>query len=215
MNIRALTTAAFVSALILTGCPAPFSQSETSNPAPGPVPVATWVAQGIPGDLEIAYSYSYGHRLGGEAIQISADGTATYAYSPDGEQEKRFAGKLSPEALRRVVLAFADKRFFSLTLVHGCVVDAEAPPTFSDNRPAEHITEAAQRWVSIRINGTSWEIKRDEGYSGCSAISNRGDANFMSLIGVLRGAVASLPPVTPTAVATGEPVVSTPTPTGP
>jgi hypothetical protein len=102
MNIGPLAVVAFVLVLVLAGCLAP----TPSIPTPTPVPIATWVAQGIPSDLVILYTdfipFSWGHHA---TIQISADGTAAYA-CVGGDCLEGFIRKLSPEALRRVVLAF-------------------------------------------------------------------------------------------------------------
>jgi hypothetical protein len=187
MNIRALMITAFVAVLILTGC------------ASAPGRIANLVAQGIPSDLEINYSYWEGYKLGGEAVHITADGSATYSQSPSdyGGVRKEFVGKLPPEALRRVVLAFEDKRFFS-SRVRDC---------------KGQLTDIGSRTVSIRVGGSFKEVTRDNSPE-CEANSDKGTADFMSLIGILRGAVANLPPVTPSAAATGKPV-STATPAGP
>jgi hypothetical protein len=206
MNIRPLAVAAFVLVLVLAGCLAP----TPSIPTPTPVPIATWVAQGIPSDLIITYDMVIPLVDIQEAIRITADGSATYRRSNPRVTEQ-FQGKLSPEALKRVMLAFEEKRFFHLTLACDCVADTSSPLLACSG--VEHVTEQPVTTVAIRINGLSKELERNEGSVCSGAIYRSGKENFMSLVGILRDAVLDLPPVTPTS--TGAVVPSpTATPTG-
>ena len=210
MNIRPLAIAAFVSVLIPAGCGAP---APTANPLPipTPVPIATWVAQGIPSDLEITYDNFEGIYFD-EELRITADGSATYTIHSESSTLE-YAGKLSPEALKRAVLAFEDRRFFYLTLAEGCVVDVTSTPPSSRNRLREVVSgfDIPQQTVSIRINAISKELRRDTD-NDCP--DSEGQANFLRLQEFLRGLGMGLPTVTPTqtgAVRAG----ASATPTGP
>jgi hypothetical protein len=107
MNIRALMIAAFGSVVILAGSLTP---TPTPLPIQAPVPIATWVAQGIPSDLVVTYHYDVSLLDGQDDIRITADGSATYR--TPSKLPGQFAGKLSPDALKRVISACEEKRFF-------------------------------------------------------------------------------------------------------
>jgi hypothetical protein len=210
MNIRAMI-GVFVSVLILAGCAAPAPPAPSTIPTS--LPIATWVAQGIPSDLRI--QYSYGSRWDrGDELQIRADGTAEYLHwSADGHESTMFAGKLSPDVLRRAILAFEETRFFYLTVDGGCIVDIASPPTSKNRRQQGYVTDQPRLDVSIRINGISKTLTRDEGYS-CSGISNIGNANLSSLAGRLRALGTGLPPWTSGGTGAAQPDLSA-TPTEP
>ena len=219
MDIRAMIMTAFTSAVILGGCMPPALPPvflPTPGPTPTPVPIATWVAQSIPNDLSITYSTSGGYKLGDRVIRIAADGSASDTHYPAyGEPLKQFAGKLSPDTLRSVALAFEMKKFFYLKVTDdGCIIDTTNPPTAAI---PVHVVDAGKSTVSIHINGISTVLSS----GGCELTSARsgkptnvGEDNFSALVGILADAVKDLPPVAPTAAATGEPI-STATPTEP
>jgi hypothetical protein len=195
VNIRALMIAAFGSILVLAGCAAP---------PPTPVLIATWVAQGIPSDLVIEYSGTNGVADLDLDVRIKADGSTTYHSSTYHRLTTpgQHAGKLTTDALKRVVLAFEEKRFFYLEEAgNGCIVDTTRRPIGAQART---VTDIGEYSISIRINGMSKQVSvRDCLMSPESA--NVGWNNFYALTRILEDAVDDLPPVTPTDGGAAEP----------
>jgi hypothetical protein len=166
-----VTVAGLVSALwILVGCQPVPPESPTSTPVPTPVPIATsgalaitpvpiatsvaptitpvpiatWVAEGIPADTRLYYLYEndFLERCSKEEIWIIADGSATYESC-----DVKYAGQLSAEALKRVLLAFEEYGFFALGVdSNGCVIDMTQPPA-----PSATLVEKTDAGYSVTI----------------------------------------------------------------
>jgi len=99
-----------VTAVLVTPSPSlPVSQS-----VPTP-PIADWLVEGIPSDLVITYTYGshYDYSDIVESIRITGDGHATRKCCTR-DSPQRYEGQLSAEALKRVVKAFEENRFFNL-----------------------------------------------------------------------------------------------------
>lgn len=166
MSIRVQAIAVCVLVWFLAGCrtdtPTPLPaatplRTPTAPPTPTPlavstpVPIATWVAQDIPSDLVITVeqSGSFGNEFDTN-VRIGADGSATYIRDPAAADDG--LRKLSPDALRQIVLAFAEHGFFYLEDAgQGCLFDIRDPPS-ATTRPG-YITDMGKYSVSIRING--------------------------------------------------------------
>lgn len=171
---------------------------------PTEAPIATWIAQGIPSDTLIEVTYiSPMQRDSRESIQITADGSATYDYYSAPGQPSRRAGQLSPETLKRVILAFEEKRFFYLRsgafpYDSTCLYDI-ASSAYAGR--GVDILDSPSTQVKIRINGISKDVRYNPcGYdlAGSSlAEAKKGETNLRSLFDLIRETVKTLPPATP------------------
>lgn len=212
MHLRVLLGGLIATVILASGCvfsvdrPEAPTPSPTSVPLPTPVPLAAWLAQGVPSDTLIEFTYVQPMILSREFIQITADGSAVYDHHSHPSQPqpfRRLQGKLAPETLRRVILAFEEQRFFYLSNGPGqygsyCLYDSASPAYFGLGK---ELLDGPSTEVKIRINGISKVVH----YSGCdydlagNALTEamQGETNLRELLDLLRDAVQTLPPVTP------------------
>lgn len=250
MNNRALLLATFVAVLILAGCASSADRSETQGQAPilvqrtpvpaaitqGPiptaVPIATWVAEGVPEDTIIKYRFEYGllvpvSQLYGDQLitavdkVIAADGTVTFTWQLNGPGKSRIIerGQVSQDELKRLLLKFAEIDFYSLTntdtsLMY-CVRYLSDPPWPEDTK---EILDDGQQivTVSLTMRGMQKTIKTwPYAATSCPQVYQRATQMLTSLTTLLQ-APRRPPGATqpaPTATTLPTPTSSQPMPT--
>jgi hypothetical protein len=104
-----------------TGCTGPFQTSNmpTNTPTPTSVPLATWIAEGVPEDLVISYSSS--GLAGTHSVTINADGIVSSTLMVldwTGSLAANGTSEISQDELKQILHTFSNANFFSL-----CVFD--------------------------------------------------------------------------------------------
>jgi hypothetical protein len=158
MDIRALIMSTLGSALILGACM-----------TPTPVPIATWVAQGVPEDTVIRYGFSEPLEALSVDVVITANGvfTVTEQFGGRGSSDiTQSTGQFQQDELREILLKFAEIDFFSITsyreatgrTCHFYTADSLPPQT---EEPLW--TDVGPRTISLTIRGMHKTIFNEEG----------------------------------------------------
>ena len=181
LNIARVLCALILATLFLSGCVASTpvatptmlsptfpskSSPTTSPPTPTPVPIATWVAQGVPEDTVINCEVQQTFRGDDASVTITADGTVNSVitthdiYPPATAQG---TGRISQDEVKRILLKAAEVDFFSLhTVAIGgfCRGDCVYHPQYLSDptlKPTIY-PDGACTTTSIAIHGMSRSI---------------------------------------------------------
>jgi hypothetical protein len=144
------------------------AQPAATPPPPTPVPIAAWVAEGIPPDTLIQFhtfvdefhAFPGMEAYGPEFIEIRADGAVTAIMWAEGpEAASAVAGRIPQEELKTLLLKFAESDFFNLQMEGPlCVHHVSRPPAAGHESGLTPGAPQIQVVTHITIGGTGKSV---------------------------------------------------------